>query len=375
MPRVFSATSVRKDAEHVSPIMHQNPAVHLNIRRLIYGAGADPGPVPEWMARGLARAGAQPLPCKTARTCAPDIMAAVEVPLLDMKRATRAALPTGRIGMLASPTLRLTWAFDPVFRSDGMALISAVLAGQSDDPWRAAMRVIAHDMTGVSNPVLVACTEFSLPSDAVEAQFTESLDCLVSAIVVFAWDQTPGAEPCLRPIQRHPQAPGRCRRNAGPRGRAQGSDNRGARQSRARQSRARSSGRLPDLSLRAIRCTCRVSPAKRSCITSSLGMNRLASGRFSGVGIARPPSAPPLQEPTLLFPTPTTRRVQAQAFQLLWDALTDEQRFSVSHMRQRKRHLDRIGEVQSPTPRRQNERLFQDPERSGTRWCRRAKGP
>lgn len=200
MARVLAAVDARDDADHIPLIVHQNPAVPSRIKRLIDGVGEDPGPVLAGMARGLMAAGAQALamPCNTAHAYAPQITAAVDLPFLDMRAATVAVLPKGRVGMLASPALRLTGAFDracagagvmPVWPKDEapvLALIQAVKAGQRGDAERAAMRKIAADMVAQSDHLLIACTELSLLTEGLELPFTDSLDCLVGAIVGFA---------------------------------------------------------------------------------------------------------------------------------------------------------------------------------------------
>ncbi len=200
MQKVIAATPARDDADHVPLIVYQNPAVPSRIKRLVEGVGDDPGPVLAGMARALVGAGAQALamPCNTAHAYAPDVIAAVDVPFLDMRRATVSVLPKGRIGMLASPAVRITGAFAadmagaglvPVWPEDEgpvLALIRAVKAGHKGAGERAAMQAIARDMAARSDHLLIACTELSLLTDAVEAPYTDSLDCLVTAIIGFA---------------------------------------------------------------------------------------------------------------------------------------------------------------------------------------------
>ncbi len=200
MQRVLAAVPARDDADHIPLIVHQNPGVPSRIRRLIEGVGEDPGPVLAAMARDLAAAGAAALamPCNTAHAYATQIRAATNLPFLDMRDATVAALPRGRIGMLASPAVRLTGAFDAAFAAAGLtpvwpedegpvlALIRRVKAGDTGPAARLAMAGIAADMEGRADHLLVACTELSLLTGALEGCFTDSLDCLVTAICDFA---------------------------------------------------------------------------------------------------------------------------------------------------------------------------------------------
>ena len=200
MQRVLAAVPARDDADHIPLIVHQNPGVPSRIKRLIEGTGEDPGPVLAQMARDLAAAGAEALamPCNTAHAYAPQICAATALPFLDMRAATVAALPKGRIGMLASPAVRLTGAFDAAFTGAGLvpvwpeaegpvlALIRQVKAGDTGPAARAAMAELGAEMAGRCDHLLVACTELSLLTAVFEGGFTDSLDCLVTAICDFA---------------------------------------------------------------------------------------------------------------------------------------------------------------------------------------------
>jgi aspartate racemase len=197
MKRLLKAVEARDDADHIPLIVHQNPGVPSRIRRLIEGTGEDPGPVLAQMARDLQAAGAEALamPCNTAHAYAPQIKAATPLPFLDMRATTVAALPKGRVAMLASPAVRLTGAFDAHFTEVGitpawpdaegpvLALIRRVKAGDTGADAHAAMAELAEAAEG---HVLVACTELSLLTRALQRPFTDSLDCLVEAIRDFA---------------------------------------------------------------------------------------------------------------------------------------------------------------------------------------------
>ena len=197
MQRLLAAVDARDDADHIPLIVHQNPGVPSRIRRLIEGVGEDPGPVLAQMARDLQAAGAEALamPCNTAHAYAPQIMAATPLPFLDMRAATIAALPKGRVAVRASPAVRLTGAFDADFADAGitpvwpldeapvLALIRRVKAGDTGPGAQAAMAALVE---GGDDHVLVACTELSLLTGALRGPFTDSLDCLVGAVRDFA---------------------------------------------------------------------------------------------------------------------------------------------------------------------------------------------
>lgn len=201
MQKVLGAVSAKDDADHIPLIVHQNPHVPSRIKRLIEGAGDDPGPVLSQMARDLEAAGAKALamPCNTAHAYAGEIEAATKLPFLDMRRATARSLPKGRIGMLASPAVRTTGAFDAAFQEIGaqmiwpeeegpvLSLIRQVKAGQVHDGTRAEFLRIGDQMAKQCDHLLVACTELSLLTDVLPTGiWTDSLDCLVREIVEFA---------------------------------------------------------------------------------------------------------------------------------------------------------------------------------------------
>jgi aspartate racemase len=197
MQRLLAAVPARDDADHIPLIVHQNTAVPSRIKRLIDGTGEGPGPVLAQMARDLRAAGAQALamPCNTAHAYAAEIIAATALPFLDMLGATVASLPKGRVTMLASPTVRLTGAFDAQFADAGiepvwpedegpvLALIRRVKTGDTGPEAHQAMATLAKATEG---HILVACTELSLLTGALARPYTDSLDCLVMAIRDFA---------------------------------------------------------------------------------------------------------------------------------------------------------------------------------------------
>lgn len=206
MQKLLAAVNAKDDADHIPLIVHQNPAVPSRITRLIDGGGEDPAPVLAQMAKGLAAAGAQALamPCNTAHAYAPQIIAATPLPFLDMRTASldhlRTILPPGaRVGMLASPAVRLARVFDVPFASSGLsqvyladdtdllALIRRVKTGDTGPEAQGAMAEIARTLAAQSDHLLVACTELSLLTSVLRGMaWTDTLDCLTDVIVRFA---------------------------------------------------------------------------------------------------------------------------------------------------------------------------------------------
>lgn len=204
MQRLLAAVPARDDADHLPLIVHQNTRVPSRIRHLIEGTGESPGPTLAAMARALEAAGAEALamPCNTAHAYAPEIRAAGALPFLDMREATCAALPRGaRLGMLASPAVRLSRSFEAHFEGAGLipvwpaddaaalAVIRAVKAGGGVAEVGPAFAALGREMAARSDLLLVACTEMSLLTGALTGAglaHVDSLDRLVAAIAAFA---------------------------------------------------------------------------------------------------------------------------------------------------------------------------------------------
>jgi aspartate racemase len=204
MQKVLCAVSARDDADHVPLIVHQNPQVPSRIAALIDGQGVDPAPVLAGMARDLQAAGAQALamPCNTAHHYSGAIADVTDLAFLNMLDLTATALAqkkAQRIGLLASPAVRLTGAFDAsfaalglqaVFPQDDAPILSVIRAVKMGKPADAALLVAEAQslLDQGCDHILVACTELSLMTGALthSIPWTDSLDCLTEAIVKFA---------------------------------------------------------------------------------------------------------------------------------------------------------------------------------------------
>lgn len=184
MRRVIEATPADDDADHIRMLVDNNPKVPSRLKALVDGGGEDPGPVLAEMARGLEMAGAGVLvvPCNTAHYYLPAIRAAVRVPVADMialsaerLRATLGATP--RVGLLASPAVRLTGQMEAACAGAGIEVLhpagddeaavltiiravkaNAVTVAQSAAYRRAAAALVARG----AECLLVACTELSV---------------------------------------------------------------------------------------------------------------------------------------------------------------------------------------------------------------------
>lgn len=200
MQRVLAAVTPRDDADHLPLIVHQNPQVPSRIAALIDGTGPSPAPALQAMARDLAAAGATALamPCNTAHAYRREVMSATDLPFLDMVAASAMAVAGQRVGMLASPAVRMARVFDADFASTAaqpvwaiddaplLAQIRAVKAGAGGadiaaDLAREADALLAQG----ADVLLVACSELSLavPHLPPDLPVKDSLDCLVHDIV------------------------------------------------------------------------------------------------------------------------------------------------------------------------------------------------
>ena len=208
MQKLLRAVPANDDADHIPLITHQNPCVPSRLAALLGGpakeTAPDPGPVLAQMACDLQAAGAAALamPCNTAHHFAAEIKAACPLPFLDMLDLSAQALAAkgaARIGLLASPAVRLTGVFDRPFaahnlqavypRNDEtvMSVIRAIKSGQPGDSAAVIAQAGALMQQGCDH-ILVACTELSLLTDDLptDIPWTDSLDCLTQAIVAFS---------------------------------------------------------------------------------------------------------------------------------------------------------------------------------------------
>lgn len=212
MRRVIAATPAGDDIDHIRMIVDNNPKVPSRLEALLDQGGEDPGPVLAGMARGLETAGADFLviPCNTAHHYLPVIKAAVRVPVADMvavsiERLKSSLGPNQRIGLLASPAVRLTGLFErqcaqagiEILAPEGddeaavLAIIKGVKAGNVSPRQLAAYRAAAQALVprGASQ-LVVACTELSVlqgqePSglDGTGLPIVDTLDVLVDDIL------------------------------------------------------------------------------------------------------------------------------------------------------------------------------------------------
>ena len=207
MGRVLDLTPAASDQDHLRLIVDNNSGV-LDRNAAVAGNGPSPAPVLVAMARGLERAGAEMLvmPCNTAHAFAGAIVAASDLPFIDLIEAAAdeaAARKVSRVGVLAADGCLQAGLYQHAFarrriepvllepraQARFMALLHAIKAGDRGADVRSGMRVLADELVGAGAQALVAgCTEVPLvlgPED-VAVPLTDSLDALARATIAAA---------------------------------------------------------------------------------------------------------------------------------------------------------------------------------------------
>jgi aspartate racemase len=210
MRRLVAATPADDDADHLRIMVDNNPKIPSRIAALIEGTGADPAPVLCEMAKGLEAQGADFLviPCNTAHYYLPAIARSIHIPVLDMiglsvQKLTAADTKPRRIGLLASPAVRLVGLYQkrieqlglqaifpsPNRESQLLEVIKAVKSGQFSTSHRQDYEGVAENlMDAGADAILIACTELSVigPPLEVSCPIMDSLDVLVEATIATA---------------------------------------------------------------------------------------------------------------------------------------------------------------------------------------------
>ena len=207
MGRVLDLTPATGDQDHLRLIVDNNSGV-LDRNAAIAGSGPSPAPMLVAMARGLERAGAEMLvmPCNTAHAFAGAIVAASDLPFIDLIEAASdeaVAHKAARVGVLAADGCLQAGLYQhalarrhvsPVFlepraQARFMGLIYAIKSGDRGPDVRAGMKALAEELVGAGAQALIAgCTEVPLVlgPDDVPVPLTDSLDALARATIAAA---------------------------------------------------------------------------------------------------------------------------------------------------------------------------------------------
>jgi aspartate racemase len=207
MGRILDLTPAASDQDHLRLIVDNNSGV-LDRNAAVAGSGPSPAPVLVAMARGLERAGAEMLvmPCNTAHAFAGAIVAACDLPFVDLIEAASdeaVSHKASRVGVLAADGCLQAGLYQHAFarrhvapillepraQAQFMGLLYAIKAGRRGPEVRAGMRALAEDLVAAGAEALVAgCTEVPLVlgPDDVPVPLTDSLDALARATIAAA---------------------------------------------------------------------------------------------------------------------------------------------------------------------------------------------
>src|SRR5262249_32900601 len=174
-------TPAASDQDHVRLLIDCNPAVP-DRNAAVAGSGASPGPVLAEMARGLHRAGAEALvmPCNTAHAFKDAIIAATDLPFIDLIETAVVETMAQRpkvVGLLAADGCLGAELYQSALGRRGvevrmpqpeaqarfMKALYRIKSGDVGAATRDAVREIAATLTAAGADVLLAgCTEVPL---------------------------------------------------------------------------------------------------------------------------------------------------------------------------------------------------------------------
>jgi len=205
--KLLAASNADRDQDHLRILIDNNPRVP-DRNAAIAGRGASPGPQLAASARGLAYAGADFLiiACNTAHAFAPEIEAAVNIPLVSMIDATADAamkVEPLRVGVLAADGCRRAQLYhrafaargvEPLFlgdeaQADFMTLLYRIKAGDVSEATRLRMQQLAIALNARgAQAIVAACTEVPLvlDGDVLAVPLISSTDALVARAVAYA---------------------------------------------------------------------------------------------------------------------------------------------------------------------------------------------
>lgn len=184
MSRIIRLTPARDDIDHIHCIVDNNPKVPSRIKAIIERTGESPAGCMAAMARRLEASGADfiVIPCNTAHHYHGDVQAAVHVPVINLIKlaveSVMGAVPSvGKVGLLASPAVRITGLYERLFRPRGVEvvypvrededrlfrLIKDIKAGERGEKVRLDFGDIVAGLGALGAEVgIIACTELSV---------------------------------------------------------------------------------------------------------------------------------------------------------------------------------------------------------------------
>jgi aspartate racemase len=216
MRRIMQLTPAKDDVDHIHCIVDNNPKVPSRIQAIIDGTGESPAACMAGMAQRLEASGADfiVIPCNTAHHYHRDVQESVRVPVLNLIELTvefvlRAVPGVGKVGLLASPAVRITGLYENLFRPRGVEviypaaadeerlfrLIKEIKAGASGENVRRDFVEIVLGLSERGAEVgIIACTELSAVNEGDFPMFVyDASDILARKII----DMVKNNDECL----------------------------------------------------------------------------------------------------------------------------------------------------------------------------------
>jgi aspartate racemase len=214
LAKVLALSEARRDQDHLHLIVDMNPKVP-NRHDAVAGIGPPCAPALAAMARRLEAAGADFLvmPCSTAHAFAPEVAAAVRIPLVSIVAETldtaQSRVPRARrLGLLAADGSRVAKLYETAIVARGLApvttdeaeqavlmgLLYAIKAGERSDRVRAGLRHLGDRLIARgAETVIAACTEVPLVlfDGDLATPLIDSTAALAEATVAYAKHRRP----------------------------------------------------------------------------------------------------------------------------------------------------------------------------------------
>lgn len=221
--RLIAAVAAQDDADHIPLLVDMNPQVPSRLDWLLDHTGTDPGPVLAAMAQRLEQAGAAALamPCNTAHHFAPQIAAAVDIPLMHMPQLAAAQIADQhgagtKVGILASPATQKINLFrdalqgrncQAIYPADQSTLLDAIRRIKAQGPCPTSVTALQDGANGLVNIgcdcLIIGCSEFSIIANTLHSSvpIIDTLDVLVDHLVGFAGARRQTDQ--LQPVEIH----------------------------------------------------------------------------------------------------------------------------------------------------------------------------
>ena len=208
MQRIIQLTPALDDIDHIRCIVDNNPKVPSRIKAIIEGDGEDPGPCMADMARRLESWGADflAIACNTAHYYYEVVSNAVKIPVINLidlvvSHVKQTSPECSKIGILASPAVRMTGLYEKRFHSAGIEVvypgpvfqerlfnvIKAIKTGDTSVEVVQTYKEICENLnsSGVES-VIIACTELSVISSDLPFESIDSAEILAREIIAVA---------------------------------------------------------------------------------------------------------------------------------------------------------------------------------------------